>query len=334
MRTALLRIGRALAGLSLAGLAMVGLGAGRWYMELAAYAVPLYAIFSAVALLIAVWYRRRALALLASVLVLSTFGQLWQVSRPRPAPPRFLEATERIRILTANLFVHNDDAERLLAFIDKTRPDVIVLQEYDEAWQERLRDLRDVYEGHFACPRSLRGSTDLGIYWRLPKGTARSLSRDGLPGSLLELEIAGRRIAVLNLHTAAPFTEGRAKRHAEEMRALAQWIALEKRPLIVAGDLNSTPWTPLFQETVGELDLRSARTGAGVMGTWPAYLGPLATPLDHILVREGVLRLDGCWLGPYFGSDHLPLLADVELVAAPVGGLFAEASRSPAERLP
>lgn len=308
------------------GLAMVGLGAGRWYMELAAYAVPLYAVFGSVALLIGVWCRHRRLAQFSSLLTLTTFLLLWWVGRPVPVAPVFAEAPERIRILTANLFVHNDDPTRLLAYIRETHPDVVMLQEFDPEWQARLRPLEHMYPEHFACARGPGGDLDLGVYWRLPDVRARSLVQDGLPGCLLEVEVLGQHLALLNLHTAAPFTASRAKRHTEQMHALAQWLELEPRDVVVVGDLNSTPWTPLFRETLAATKLRSARTGIGVLGTWPAYLGPIATPLDHVLFREGILRASGCWLGPYFGSDHLPLLVDLEVTPPPKSEILARAS--------
>jgi len=314
MRLGLVRMGWSLLGLSALGLAMTALGAGRWYMELAAYAVPLYAVFGSLVLLIGVWCRDRRLAQWASLVALFTFFLLWWAGRPQPIAPTFAESTERVRILTANLFVHNDDPDRLLDFIRATHPDVLMFQEFDSTWQARLKPLEDIYPAYFACPRGLRGELDIGLYWRLPDGRARSLVQDGLPGCLLEVDVMGQRLALLNLHTAAPFSPSRAKRHSEQMRALAKWIVAEPRAVVVAGDLNSTPWTPLFRETLAATGLQSARTGIGVLGTWPAYLGPIATPLDHVLFRTGVLRASGCWLGPYFGSDHLPLLVDLEVM--------------------
>ena len=309
--------------LGVLGLAMTTFGAGHWYLELAAYAVPLYAVFGALALLVGVWCGERRLAQCASALALLAFALLWWAGRPVPLAPVFAETTERVRILTANLFVHNDTPDRLLAYIRKTHPDVVMLQEFDSAWQDRLKPLKELYPYHFACPRGLHGELDLGLYWRLPNGHARNLAPDGLPGSLLEVEVLGQRLALLNLHTAAPFSPTRAQRHREQMRALAQWVNAEPRAIVVAGDLNSTPWTPLFRETLATTGLRSARIGIGVLGTWPAYLGPIATPLDHVLFRDGSLRASGCWLGPYIGSDHLPLLVDIEIIPPQKSEIFA-----------
>jgi endonuclease/exonuclease/phosphatase family metal-dependent hydrolase len=86
-------------------------------------------------------------------------------------------------------------------------------------------------------------------------------------------------------------------------------------PIIVAGDLNCTPWSQPYRALRGRL------RRAASPRSWPAAM-PIV-PLDHILFR-GALRVvhAGVWRTPemWRASDHAPVLAvlsdDVSEVAA------------------
>lgn len=81
----------------------------------------------------------------------------------------------------------------------------------------------------------------------------------------------------------------------------------QERPFIIMGDFNSTPW--------GEAYRRAPGTRAGdprFEGTFPAFLGPLGLPIDHIRFGGGLVLTD-YRTGPDVGSDHLPLFATFAL---------------------
>jgi endonuclease/exonuclease/phosphatase (EEP) superfamily protein YafD len=80
----------------------------------------------------------------------------------------------------------------------------------------------------------------------------------------------------------------------------------QTRPFIIAGDFNSTPWGRAYASVHG------VRAGdPRFQGTFPAVLGPLGLPIDHI--RFGGLTLTDYRVGPDIGSDHLPLFATFAL---------------------
>ena len=83
-------------------------------------------------------------------------------------------------------------------------------------------------------------------------------------------------------------------------------------PVIVAGDFNTTPWSPHFRDLLATTGLRDAGTGRGWLPTWPGRLGPAGIPIDHVLVR-GEVAVTGLRRGPDVGSDHYPLIADLRV---------------------
>lgn len=129
---------------------------------------------------------------------------------------------------------------------------------------------------------------------------------DGSHGVVLRSEIAG-----VQLVTAHPPSPGDPGLKADRDRQLADTSTdlVSDAPFIVAGDFNTTPWGRAYSGAPG--------TRAGdprFAGTFPAMLGPLGLPIDHVRFGGG-LKLTDYREGPDVGSDHLPLFATFALPA-------------------
>jgi len=109
-------------------------------------------------------------------------------------------------------------------------------------------------------------------------------------------------------HVYPPRTPGLYRLRNEQLEKVASRIAGPESATILAGDLNTTPWSPVmrdFEETTG---LTSARAGRGNAPTWPSWSRFLAVPIDHVyhsdhFVSQSIERV------PIPGSDHHGLLA-------------------------
>ncbi|WP_333196742.1 hypothetical protein [Microcoleus sp. S28C3] len=57
-------------------------------------------------------------------------------------------------------------------------------------------------------------------------------------------------------------------------------------------------------------NLRNARSGFGILPTWPTFMPLAYIPIDRFLVRQeiDVLKIN---TDRYVGSDHLPLITDL-----------------------
>jgi endonuclease/exonuclease/phosphatase (EEP) superfamily protein YafD len=79
----------------------------------------------------------------------------------------------------------------------------------------------------------------------------------------------------------------------------------------VVGDLNVTPWSPTFRDLLQAPGLVDTARGRGLRGTWPVCLPGMRIPIDHCLVSGDLQVLDR-QVGPGVGSDHFPVMADLQ----------------------
>jgi len=107
---------------------------------------------------------------------------------------------------------------------------------------------------------------------------------------------------------------------------LAQAIAPpHPRPLVLAGDLNTTPFSGVFTRFVRDSGLRDSNLGFGISPTWMRKTPWFAIPLDHVLVSDDLLVYDRR-LGPACGSDHNPVIVELSF-ATPRQQAFSNESR-------
>ena len=130
---------------------------------------------------------------------------------------------------------------------------------------------------------------------------------------------------LMNTHLSPWFWERRA-----QVRALvgAEWLvrAGTELPLIVCGDFNATPLSPVYRHLA-----RSLRDAQGASWsfspTWPSSF-PLLR-IDHLFVSSD-LPVVSCTVTrdatARRASDHLPVVADVELSDARVASHQSRAS--------
>jgi endonuclease/exonuclease/phosphatase (EEP) superfamily protein YafD len=84
-------------------------------------------------------------------------------------------------------------------------------------------------------------------------------------------------------------------------------------PILMAGDFNLCPDSPIFRENFPQFT--DAYDFAGFGFGW-TYRAPwVAMRIDHILSSSHWICRD-CWLGTDVGSPHLPVIADFSLRSA------------------
>jgi len=314
IRAAARAAGRVMIALTACGLVFTGLRIGLWYLDVAAYWVPDYLALAGAGVICCLIGRTRRWAL-AGVICAATSAAMIAPSYRAPANAASPAQEPNLRVLQANVYEHNTDPTPLLKFIRETNPDIIILQEVDAAWEERLRPLEAAYPHKLLSPRYPKGSPDLAQYWRGDSDPPIELSETGLPATLTAFRINGRNVNLLNVHTAAPFSPTRAGRYRRQMETLAKFTAQLKGSVVLAGDLNSALWSPLYRRLVRETHLVNARQGRGILGTWPSFIGPLRTGIDHLLASPDI-QVTQCQVGPGIGSDHRPLLTDLHVPPA------------------
>ncbi len=117
---------------------------------------------------------------------------------------------------------------------------------------------------------------------------------------------------LIAVHPIRPYLPG--ERHEiARLRSLVD--RYDPRDLIVAGDLNLTPWS--FELRRLDRNLGLQRRDKAVP-TWPARLFGVAwplpfLPLDHVYAGSMWRTID-VRRGPYLGATHYPLVVDLQRI--------------------
>ncbi|GAB3558180.1 endonuclease/exonuclease/phosphatase family protein [Spirosoma fluminis] len=246
-----------------------------------------------------------------------TFVHDRQVKALQPVTDESAITQNRIRLLTANVFMDNTQTPDVLALIQTHQPDVVLLLETNEAWRRALQPIEASYAYRILYP--LENTYGMLMYSRIPIGhqELRFLIQDDIPSIYTQLTLpSGQLIHFFGVHPMppSPTEHYRSTERDAELLLVGKECRTLDGPIIVAGDLNDVAWshtTRLFQRVSGLLD---PRVGRGLFSTFHARYFFLRWPLDHVFVShhfqlETLQRLPNC------GSDHFPIL--VSLIYAP-----------------
>ena len=94
---------------------------------------------------------------------------------------------------------------------------------------------------------------------------------------------------VIGTHLASPTTPWRAAVRNSQLDSLATRVARVTGPLVVVGDLNITPYSPLFQDWLERTGLTDTRRGRTLSPSWPAHLPIVGVPIDHCAVSRDIV---------------------------------------------
>jgi endonuclease/exonuclease/phosphatase family metal-dependent hydrolase len=124
------------------------------------------------------------------------------------------------------------------------------------------------------------------------------------------LRLSGLTLAVASVHLMAPLLPGSRARRDSQLQALATWAAgsiTRGDRLLVGGDFNThNPHLPRMTDACAAAPLPTWRPLA------TSWLRPLLR-LDAIFVGPGVSVVDAHVGDSWRGSDHLPVVARIDL---------------------
>ena len=215
------------------------------------------------------------------------------------------------------------DLRRIAAVINRERPDLVGLQEVDRGVErtgraDQIAELARLTRMEYAFAHNLDyqgGQYGVAVLSRFPiltidhrrYASRHEAERRGF--MRVEIEAGGRRISFVTTHLDYRDSAGRLAETEQLLRALEP-VA---HPLIVTGDFNDEPAGSSYQLLLTRFSDAWMASGAGDAGlTFPADR-PIKR-IDYILLaaRDG-WRARRAWIVPTLASDHLPLIADIEL---------------------
>lgn len=300
--------------------AFAAFGERFWLVDLIIFFRPQLALAALLVLLAAIGFRRWGATAVAAALLLVNAAPLVFAGVPMAAPAKASD----LRIVSANLLFDNATRERFGEIVAGLSPDIIVTQEARQGWPQALEALPGY--PYRAGREELTWNSNLvlsryPLRARLVAGMPPSGNELGGAAAVrVEVDLPGqaRPPVIYAIHAPTPRTFAGWQARNRYLDTVAERIAAEPEgtPVVLAGDWNTPVWSPAYARMFLLSGLEATEDSAWPAATrlFPVGVGgvQIGTPIDHIAVsREiGVARL---FTGGDFGSDHLPVVADLKL---------------------
>lgn len=217
-----------------------------------------------------------------------------------------------MKLFHLNLLSSNKQYSKLLELINKEDPDIIIVQEVSYAWDIQLEKLTASYPYYESIPR--HDNFGIAIFSKIKLTDIQQVDwgNAGLPGFRVCFEMDNVTVQLATLHPLPPVNQIYYEQRNKSLTSVMSEIKGLTIPSLLIGDLNMSMWSPDYSILQQDNKLLNARKGFGVISTWPAVLGPLGIPIDHVLVSKQFI-VDDFYAGPNVGSDHLPVIAILRL---------------------
>jgi endonuclease/exonuclease/phosphatase family metal-dependent hydrolase len=225
----------------------------------------------------------------------------------------------RLRVATYNVRSFRSGADVVAGALGPERPDVAMFQECGS--RRRLRRFAGTLEMEVASShRPFSRVRNAVLYrpdWRLTRVDVRELSRKTrtLRRGFVAVHLRRMGVPLIAVSAHLGLAPGERRRHAQE---LTDYLAGAEGHVVVGADLNEGPEGPAARWVCDRLFDLFTRVGRGDGATFPAH-EPTAR-IDFLLAGEGVSAV-ASWVPASAmlarASDHLPVLADVDVVEEP-----------------
>jgi endonuclease/exonuclease/phosphatase (EEP) superfamily protein YafD len=282
-----------------------------WVLELFSHFRWQYLVTLLTSLVLALAVGSPWLAVLSGLFAAVNLALIVPLYRPVRTPQK----EPGCRLLLANVLQPNREYGLVDDLIKKENPDVIVLVEINSSWVDGLVEALEPYTYRKSVIRD--DHYGLGIFSRCPISRTKVHSLPKIDGPVIEaqLELDGRTLTLLALHPPPPKKARMASQRNLVFRAVSELSDRLPRPLMLAGDLNTSSWSPFFKDLLRGTSLRDSRVGFGLQNTWPSNRPHLLTQIDHVLVSDEI-EIHSRRVGPFTGSDHYPVLLDFSIAAS------------------
>lgn len=297
-----------------------------WVFELFEHPRPQYCLILVAAVVVGgisrqAWSFAWCLPLLLNVaFIVPLFFSSAQGSYLQPAN---LIPGSTLRLLLVNLDHHNQDTRPAIEYIESQNVDVVLLQEITSRWLSTLQSNLSRYRVATSLPRE----NSTGVAMLVPTTPSKSVEivatqilelppNSGAPLIETTLRWGSREVVILGLSIARPHNRSSSAFQQVEFDAAAEWSLRQqrqdKREVVVMGDFNTTPWSGRFRKFLQDSDLRNSLRGFGLQPTWHAALpSPLMIAIDHCLHSLSIRTINRA-TGANIGSDHLPVLVELQ----------------------
>jgi endonuclease/exonuclease/phosphatase (EEP) superfamily protein YafD len=220
-------------------------------------------------------------------------------------------SSQRVTIISANVFQDNKQYDAFLELIDKHNPDIILTMESDKNWEKALEVLELNYKYNIKVSQDNTYGMHLYSKLKILNHSVHYFVADDLPS--IEAKITTHdnydfTFFAVHPPPPSPTEEENAKERDGELLSIAKKIKENADTCVVLGDFNNVAWAKssiLFRKTSETID---GRIGRGFISTFHTKYWFLRFPIDLMFHTSDVFVEDLKSL-EYFGSDHFPIYA-------------------------
>lgn len=283
-------------------------GRWHWLFEITSHFRAQYAVILAVAAALTFWQRK---PVAASVFLMCGLLNGWLLSPFLLGSPAraATSSAPAIRLLCWNVNSANRRFAELDRLVRAHEPGIVVVLEVDAEWAAFLHLSLTNY--HHRVIEARDDNFGIALFSREPLLAPRVayLGPAGLPSITAGLGAGDRSVTLLATHPLPPAGRLRSEYRDLQLREITEWTRRQGNAVVVVGDLNLTPWSPVFADFLASSGLRNSAEGRGLQGTWPAFFPPMLIPIDHLLHSEEVV-VSRREIVAAKGSDHRPQVVE------------------------
>jgi endonuclease/exonuclease/phosphatase (EEP) superfamily protein YafD len=318
------RIARSLGAIVLlavaGGVAFLGVlswfGVLHWTIELLSHFRFYYALLGLALALVLLGVGFRGPAAVLGLVGLINAVAYWPYFKPPPGMLLSIPKPPQVKVLWANLGNWSTDLDALQRLVEWEKPDIAVFTELAADQEPAFRRLRTMLPYQSAVPYA---GSPLTIAL-LSRSEPAYLQFDNTNGERAPLLVARmcptgpNCVTVLALHAARPWP--RAEGARDRQIAYAAQVARQRiergERVVLVGDLNLTPFSPVFQRLLSDSGLADSALAISEnprasVSTWWLGKSGIGLPIDQALMGPGVTLVERR-LGSAIGSDHVPLI--------------------------
>jgi len=287
------------------------LGRFWWVFDLTSHFRVQYLASAILVGIVFVWFRKWGWCLVALIAIGLNAGTV--LPHMFPMSPVVVDATEEtIRLVLVNVHRSNGQYHLVKDFLRDTEPDLVVLEEVDQTWLDNLAELKSQLPHSVEAPRDDDFGIALLSRYPLEQGKVAYLGDASVPSVVVLVPLEKVTLTILGTHPVPPGGNEYSRLRNQQLSAIAEFLRSQSDPMILIGDLNTTPWNHYFKRLLRESGLNDSASVFGYQPTWPSDLIFLRISLDHCLISSD-WKVIHRRVGPPVGSDHFPLIVELAL---------------------
>ncbi len=285
-----------------------------YYVDLLSHFSVIYLILAILSLVFILAAKNKKWVIPGCFLVIYFSLSLWPYFSDQPELSTGMACTQ-LGIFQVNLDESTPDPEQFMDALERLQPQLVYLSGVTPDSDQSLKQFKKDYK--HVVSRPSRGQAGDLLLSKFPLRNIDKLkSNFVLSVDLMLADDFVLKFFGLSLPTPADISYSQSR--DQEVKLVSRWARNSSRPVIVAGELNTTTFAHSYEPLSRFTSLTNASYGRGLVSTWPYSLASgsltkyLALPLAQTLVHRSLVVTEHKVVDQKL-SDHMGLFTKVEI---------------------